>query len=723
MKKSVIAAAVCAGVVLSGIGIFAAVRASGKKPVQVMPVSELNTGYYEDSARLNAMISSDVSQNVHVTKNQKIKEVYVKEGQQVKVGDPLVSYDMSLASLNLEIEQMKYEGIKLRIQKAESDLKMLKEGKVPPQSPVGGLPEGNSPKPEEKATQKMAFAGEKTADFLNWKQGEGEKAAKAAVPADTPEPTNEPKPTGVPSPTESPTPEPTDTPKPTVSPEPTVSPSPTGEPSPEPTQEPEQPEEKPSDGGPAYKDRVYTKLTYEAYPVSGKGTEKDPYIFVCKDGNVVVTGDFLNKMAGYPKSSTQTDKIKDEQGNPLSGYHFRVEVRKEDLYNGSTCKAWIGNGEKLPWINPQNVFVLEEQEALEKLNQALRSEVDASLLQTALEAAASIDLALYEEGAEMDAFLEALSQAQAVMNKVEREESVLQSAIDQALQALVKAQGNLKPVKNSGSGGGFDDGLIGGGGGSTGPTYTKEEIEKMKTEKERELRQLNLDLRQSELNVRKLTADTENQSINSTINGVVKAVGDPENPEGTNGEPFIQVASSDGLYVQGTLSELMLDQVETGQLLNGFGYESGVSFQAEVQEVSLYPENNNYFGGMGNNNASYYPFIAYIEDAAGLKNYEMVELNMQGGMAMDPMESGMITLSKAFIRTEDGIDYVMKEGENGRLVRQEVELGRIIWGESYEIREGLTMEDKIAFPYGKEVKEGAKTETISAAEFWEDAYA
>ena len=73
--------------------------------------------------------------------------------------------------------------------------------------------------------------------------------------------------------------------------------------------------------------------------------------------------------------------------------------------------------------------------------------------------------------------------------------------------------------------GGFDDGLIGGGGGSTGPTYTKEEIEKMKTEKERELRQLNLDLRQSDLNVRKLTADTENQSINSTINGVVKAVG------------------------------------------------------------------------------------------------------------------------------------------------------------------------------------------------------
>ncbi len=147
------------GVVLVGAGIFAAVRASGKKPVQVMPVYELSTGYYEDSARLSAMISSDVSQNVHVTKNQKIKEVYVKEGQQVKVGDPLISYDMSLADLNLEIEQMKHEGIELRIQKAEADLKMLKEGKVPPQSQVGGLPEGNKSETGEKRGREDVFSG------------------------------------------------------------------------------------------------------------------------------------------------------------------------------------------------------------------------------------------------------------------------------------------------------------------------------------------------------------------------------------------------------------------------------------------------------------------------------------------------------------------------------------------------------------------------------------
>ena len=119
---------------------------------------------------------------------------------------------------------------------------------------------------------------------------------------------------------------------------------------------------------------------------------------------------------------------------------------------------------------------------------------------------------------------------------------------------------------------------------------------------------------------------------------------------------------------------------------------------------------------------SYYPFIAYIEDAAGLKNYEMVELNLQLDNQGEAASSESVYLSKAFIRSEDGIDYVMKDDGSGKLVRQEVQLGQLYYG-SYEILSGLTLEDKVAFPYGKAVKEGAKTEDISYMEFLEDAYA
>lgn len=728
MKRSVAITAAAMVVVLTGTGIFAAARLSGGKPVQVISMQELSSGGMGSTTSMSAVVSSNVAQNIYVTKNQKIQEIYVKEGQEVKVGDPLISYDMTLANLNLEIEEMKQEGIELRIQKAQQDLKLLKAGKVPEQLNIGnvGSNAGADTKTENDAkTTATEYKG--GVQLLAMSQPVQENRDKGEN-ATTPAPEKEPETTPTPTPGEKP--ESTPSPTPGEKPESTPSPTPGEKPEITPTVTPDP--EKPADGGPAYKDRIYQRLDYDSYPMSGKGTEKEPYVFVCKSDSVVITGSFLNKMAGYPRTggNTAPDKQKDPQGNPIKGYRFRIEGR--ETYNGATEKAWIGNGEKLSWIHSDNVFVLENQEALEKLSLALRPEVNAEVLRSAVEAAliVSQDPTAYETGPEMDVFLAALENAQNILGKVDREESVLQSAIDKACQQLIETQKKLIPAKENvgsigggDSGGDFGDDFGNGiGGGNMSPTYTKEEIQKMRQDKEKELRQLDLDLRQAQLNVRKLTGDMKNQSINSTINGIVKSVGDGENPQGTNGDPFIQVVSSDGLYVQGNLSELMLDQVQEGQMVFGYGYESGVSFQAEIRQVSLYPSNNNYYGGGGNRNVSYYPFIAYIEDAAGLKNNEGVDLSLQLQNINTGDGSGSVYLSKAFIRSEDGVDYVMKDDGNGRLVRQEIQLGQLSY-ESYEILSGLTLEDKVAFPYGKSVKEGARTEEVSYMEFMEDAYA
>ena len=65
-------------------------------------------------------------------------------------------------------------------------------------------------------------------------------------------------------------------------------------------------------------------------------------------------------------------------------------------------------------------------------------------------------------------------------------------------------------------------------------------------------------------------------------------------------------------------------------------------------------------------------------------------------------------LYKAFVLDENGHKYVYKEGENGTLVKQELLVGKTST-ESCEILSGVSMSDWIAFPYGKNVKEGAKT--------------
>ena len=56
-----------------------------------------------------------------------------------------------------------------------------------------------------------------------------------------------------------------------------------------------------------------------------------------------------------------------------------------------------------------------------------------------------------------------------------------------------------------------------------------------------------------------------------------------------------------------------------------------------------------------------------------------------------------------------GRSYVFVQGKNGRLEKRYVTVGKSLWGSYTEIRSGLSETDYIAFPYGKNVKEGAPT--------------
>lgn len=241
---------------------------------------------------------------------------------------------------------------------------------------------------------------------------------------------------------------------------------------------------------------------------------------------------------------------------------------------------------------------------------------------------------------------------------------------------------------------------------------TKEEIQKQIKEKEKEIRGYQLDLKEADLELKKINKELKNQTITSTLNGVVKTVGDPDK-ESTDGKPLIQVVSSEGLYVRGTISEMQLDKLQVGQMLNGFSYDTGVSFTAEVKEISPYPMEGDYYG---NGSASMYPFTAYIQNAEGLKNYSYAELTIADDG--DTSMSSGVTIEKAFVRTEDGQYYVMKDDGKGRLKKQTVQIARVWYGSVYELSGGLSMDDKIAFPYGKHVKEGAKTEEGSMQDLY-----
>lgn len=240
--------------------------------------------------------------------------------------------------------------------------------------------------------------------------------------------------------------------------------------------------------------------------------------------------------------------------------------------------------------------------------------------------------------------------------------------------------------------------------------YTAAEIAAGIKECEKRILDLDLEKRKAELHLEQMKKVSEDGVVTATVAGVVKSVGDIDNPP-QDGSAFLTVSGSEGLYVSGSLSELMLEQVQIGQTIYANSWETGMSFEATIQEISPYPTENNNSWGEGNPNVSYYPYVAYIANPEGLKNGEYVDLTMTAmNNNVEADESSAIYIMKAYVREENGRSYVLIADENSRLKKQYVETGKTIYGEAIEIKSGLSREDLIAFPYGKTAKEGIKAE-------------
>lgn len=234
--------------------------------------------------------------------------------------------------------------------------------------------------------------------------------------------------------------------------------------------------------------------------------------------------------------------------------------------------------------------------------------------------------------------------------------------------------------------------------------YTRAELNEMISEKEQEIQELDLSKRKAELEVEKLKSESSDGIVYATVKGTVRNLQEEDNLP-TDGTPFMEVTGTEGLYVTGQVSELLLDQVKPGQTVQVMAWESGISCEATITEISDYPASIANAYGAGNQNVSYYPYTAFIEDTSGLKNGEYVDLTMTVG---GDENGDTIYLQKAYVRTENGKSYVYKADENNRLVKQYVNTGRTIYGYAVEIKSGLSLEDRVAFPYGKTAKEGIK---------------
>ncbi len=876
-KRNVIVAVLLAVAVAGGsIGGYYGFRSMNRPVTMVYAVNELSSGYWGDNMTLDGMITSDASQNVYLSTEQKVKEVLVKEGDTVKEGDVLMTYDTTAKELELETMELDQKQNELKLDQAKKQLKQLKKTKPVSEDPL-------QPSLEDPGMDDPFFP-----DFPGIEDPGMDDPGIEDPGIENPEDpgTENPEDPGIENP-EDPDQEPTPTPEPSY------------------------------DDAVVY-DGTDNPLKGDAKAYKGTGEQSDPLVFLCQPGTVI-TGEFFNQMAGFHSDETPENgqegrksfwfRLEIREGNKASGklqtvweqdgsliqepYHveyrtvfqmgnqedgrpeilfekplssmdttvgktaeLEVKVRQEEgvsyryqwfrkaltktgqeeqndsaeqggQQEGQNSSAEQGSqqegqengsgentGDTEPWIElteNEGKTVLKLEAATEKDQGIYMVQVTAANVYGTSKAVATACLTVEPEEQEptpdptpsteptptesptLTPTETPTPEPTATVTPVPTAEPTIEPTVtpastpteaptatpeptveptaqptptemptptetpaptegpaavpgtEGAEQGSISAQKTdsgrtLHTVTAAAAGGSTDIStgsgswiLVASGSGSSNngqksdssnlevnlsevkESYTKEELKKAISDKEKEIRDLELNQKETALKIKNAKKALEDQTVKATIAGVIKKVGDPEKPS-QDGSAFIQVDSQQGLYVRGYVSELVLDQVTPGTMLQISSWSSGAFATATVKEVSPYPAEN-YMVYSSGAQASYYPFTALIDEGAeGFQNLESVSISMTVGA--DETAQNAIYLSKAFIREENGQKYVFVRGEDGKLERRPVKTGKIVYGNQYEIKSGLTAEDYIAFPYSKNELEGTKTEESTLSELY-----
>ena len=237
--------------------------------------------------------------------------------------------------------------------------------------------------------------------------------------------------------------------------------------------------------------------------------------------------------------------------------------------------------------------------------------------------------------------------------------------------------------------------------------YTSDELAQAKREERQKLLDLELDLKESEIKIRQAQRAVDSGVVTASMNGVVKSVYEPDSPP-TDGSAFLTIAGAEGLYLKSGIKESMLGQIHEGDIVTVTSWQNGGQYEAEIKSISPYPDTSGMFDDGGAQ--TYYPFTAGILDSSAVfESGEWVEVSYSAGADSAADDgSNTMTIMKAFVREEENRKYVYIRGENGLLRKQYIVTGSLT-DSGYEILSGLSDTDWIAFPYGKNVKEGAKT--------------
>ncbi len=236
-----------------------------------------------------------------------------------------------------------------------------------------------------------------------------------------------------------------------------------------------------------------------------------------------------------------------------------------------------------------------------------------------------------------------------------------------------------------------------------GSGYTAAQLAQMRAEQEKTIKETKFKIKMAEADYKIMQTEMSDGNIYAEFDGKVVSVLTEEEAK-TQNQPVLKVSGGGGFYIQGSVSELEKDKMQIDQEVTVNDWNTGMTYTGKIVSMGDFPTNSDGWNGSGNPNVSYYPFTVFVDETADLQAGMYVNIQYSSAES----ENG-IYLENPFIRTENGQSYVYVQGAGGKLEKRFVTTGKALWGSYTEIRSGLTVDDLIAFPYGKNLKEGAPT--------------
>lgn len=233
--------------------------------------------------------------------------------------------------------------------------------------------------------------------------------------------------------------------------------------------------------------------------------------------------------------------------------------------------------------------------------------------------------------------------------------------------------------------------------------YTQSELTSMREQKATEINELEFAIRIGKAELEIMRKEASDGNVTAAFDGVVASVLNPSSAESLN-QPMIKVTGGGGYYVEGTVSESDRDTIQVGMAVTVSNWGTGTSYAGTVSWVGAYPvETEDSYGA--DSGVTYYPYRVFVDEQANLQEGAYVSMLCHTG----EQNANVLHLENAFIFTEGKNSFVYVRNEAGLLEKRLLQTGISTDGYATPVFAGLTAEDHIAFPYDRDIREGAET--------------